>query len=139
MTRRNFEFYRLNHQADNLVKLRQEFLSVTEPIAKIFGAVVAAKPSLALRNGQVIARCRNDGIDSGEGVLALVMLSLSKHPAVRRISYYTFRYARFFDYAQNDTENLEFYRLKIPSRQSCEIAAGVFVRDRIDSKDFRRG
>ena len=34
-----------------------------------------------------------------------VMLSLPKHPAVRRI----FRYARFFDYAQNDTENFEFY------------------------------
>ena len=77
---------------------------MTELIAKIFGAVVAAKPSLALRNGQVIARCRNDGIDSGEGVLALVMLSLSKHPAVRRISCYSFRYARFFDYAQNDKE-----------------------------------
>ena len=28
-----------NHQADNLAKLRQEFLSVTELIAKIFGAV----------------------------------------------------------------------------------------------------
>ena len=46
----NFEFYRLfksgvgvppnlNHQADNLAKLWQEFLSVIEPIAKIFGAV----------------------------------------------------------------------------------------------------
>ena len=59
-----------NHQADNLAKLRQEFLSVIEPIAKIFGAVVAAKPSLALRNGQVIARCgcQNNGIKSGVGV-----------------------------------------------------------------------
>ena len=70
MTRKNFEIYRLNQQADNLAKLRQEFLSVTEPIAKIFGAVVAAKPSLALRNGQVIARCgcQNNGIKSGVGV-----------------------------------------------------------------------
>ena len=52
-----------NHQADNLAKLGQEFLSVTKLIAKIFGAVVAAKPSLALRNGQVIAHCgcQNNG------------------------------------------------------------------------------
>ena len=35
----NFEFYRSKHQADNLAKLRQEFLSVTKLIAKIFGAV----------------------------------------------------------------------------------------------------
>ena len=28
-----------SHQADNLAELRQEFLSVTEPIAKILGAV----------------------------------------------------------------------------------------------------
>ena len=33
------EFYRLKHQADNLAKLGQEFLSVTKLIAKIFGAV----------------------------------------------------------------------------------------------------
>ncbi len=39
MTRKNFKFYRLNNQADNLAKLRQEFLSVFELIAKIFGAV----------------------------------------------------------------------------------------------------
>ena len=30
-------------QADNLAKLRQEFLSVTKPIAKIFGAVSRTK------------------------------------------------------------------------------------------------
>ena len=43
---------------------------MTRLIAKIFGAVVAAKPSLALRNGQVIARCgcQNNGIKSGVGV-----------------------------------------------------------------------
>ena len=66
----NFEFYRLKHQADNLAKLGREFLSVLELIAKIFGAVVAAKPSFALRNGQVIARCgcRDDGFCSGVGV-----------------------------------------------------------------------
>ena len=52
MTRKNFEFYRLNQQADNLAKLRQEFLSVTRLIAKIFGAVVAAKPSLATAMGR---------------------------------------------------------------------------------------
>ena len=39
----NFEFYRLKHQADNLAKLRQEFLSVTRLIAKIFGAVSKIK------------------------------------------------------------------------------------------------
>ncbi len=43
MTRKNFEFYRLKHQADNLVKLRRSFLSVREPIAKIFGAVSRTK------------------------------------------------------------------------------------------------
>ena len=31
------------HQADNLAKLRQEFLSVIELIAKIFGAVSRTK------------------------------------------------------------------------------------------------
>ena len=31
------------YQADNLAKLRQEFLSVTELIAKIFGAVSRTK------------------------------------------------------------------------------------------------
>ncbi|UKI20936.1 MAG: hypothetical protein L6V83_04945 [Christensenella sp.] len=43
---------------------------MTRLIAKIFGAIVAAKPSLALRNGQVIARCgcQNNGIKSGVGV-----------------------------------------------------------------------
>ena len=40
------------------------------------------------------------------------MLSLPKHLAVRRIFYFHFRYARFFDYAQNDKENLKFHRLK---------------------------
>jgi len=33
----------LNHQADNLAKLGQEFLSVFELIAKIFGAVSGGK------------------------------------------------------------------------------------------------
>ena len=42
-----FEFYRLNHQADNLAKLRQGFLSVTELIAKIFGAVSRTKAVIA--------------------------------------------------------------------------------------------
>ena len=36
-----------------------------------------------------------------------VMLSLPKHPAARRIFAF-FRYARSFDYAQDDTENLIF-------------------------------
>ncbi len=40
---REIEFHHLNHQADNLAKLRQEFLSVTELIAKIFGAVSKTK------------------------------------------------------------------------------------------------
>ncbi len=43
MTRKIFEFYRLNHQADNLAKLRLEFLSLLELIAKIFGAVSKTK------------------------------------------------------------------------------------------------
>ena len=42
MQRRNFEFYRLKHQADNLAKLRQEFLSVTK-LSKTFGAVSRTK------------------------------------------------------------------------------------------------
>ena len=47
-------FFRLRrwrtHQADNLAKLRQEFLSLLELIAKIFCAVVIAKTSEALGN-----------------------------------------------------------------------------------------
>ena len=38
MTRKIFKFYRLNNQADNLAKLRQEFLPVRK-LSKIFGAV----------------------------------------------------------------------------------------------------
>ena len=49
MQRRNFEFYRLNHQTDNLAKLWQEFLSVTELIAKIFGAVSRTKAQCGSR------------------------------------------------------------------------------------------
>ena len=40
------------HQADNLAKLRQEFLSLLELIAKIFCAVVIARTSEALGNTQ---------------------------------------------------------------------------------------
>ena len=74
----NFEFYRLfqigcggppqsNHQADNLAKLWQEFLSVTELIAKIFGAV--SRTTSLMRLSALIAsklcRCRYDGFCSG--------------------------------------------------------------------------
>ena len=38
------------HQADNLAKLRQEFLSLLELIAKIFCAVVIARTSAVLSN-----------------------------------------------------------------------------------------
>ena len=40
------------HQADNLAKLWQEFLSLLELIAKIFCAVVIARTSEALGNTQ---------------------------------------------------------------------------------------
>ena len=40
------------HHADNLAKLRQEFLSLLELIAKIFCAVVIARTSKALGNTQ---------------------------------------------------------------------------------------
>ena len=40
------------HQADNLAKLRQEFLSLLGLIAKIFCAVVIARTSEALGNTQ---------------------------------------------------------------------------------------
>ena len=66
MTRKNFEFYRLNHQADNLAKLRQEFLSVTELIAKIFGAV--SRTTSLMRLSALLVnkrcRCRDDGFCS---------------------------------------------------------------------------
>ena len=39
----NLEVHQSNHQADNLAKLQQEFLSVIELIAKIFGAVSRTK------------------------------------------------------------------------------------------------
>ena len=62
----NFEFYRLKHQADNLAKLRQEFLSVSELIAKIFGAV--SRTTSLMRLSALLAsklcRCRNDGFCS---------------------------------------------------------------------------
>ena len=73
----NFEFYRLfqigcgcptksNHQADNLAKLRQEFLSVTRLIAKIFGAV--SRTISLMRLSALLAskrcRCRDDGFCS---------------------------------------------------------------------------
>ena len=51
-----FSFIRLRrrhtHQADNLAKLRQEFLFVFELIAKIFCAVAIARTSEALGNAQ---------------------------------------------------------------------------------------
>ena len=40
------------HQADNLAKLRQEFLSMLKLIAKIFCAVEIARTSEALGNAQ---------------------------------------------------------------------------------------
>ena len=55
-----------NHQADNLAKLRQEFLFLRELIAKIFGAV-RRKKSL-MRLSALLAfkqcRCRDDGFCS---------------------------------------------------------------------------
>ena len=75
----NFEFYQLfqigcgcptqsSHQADNLAKLWQEFLSVTRLIAKIFGAV--SRTISLMRLSALLAskrcRCRNDGFCSDE-------------------------------------------------------------------------
>ena len=55
------------HQADNLAKLRQEFLPVRELIAKIFGAV--SRTISLMRLSALLAskrcRCRNDGFCSG--------------------------------------------------------------------------
>ena len=57
-----------SHQADNLAKLRQEFLSVIELIAKIFGAV--SRTISLMRLSALLAskrcRCRNDGFCSDE-------------------------------------------------------------------------
>ena len=56
------------YQADNLAKLRQEFLSVIELIAKIFGAV--SRTISLMRLSALLAskrcRCRNDGFCSDE-------------------------------------------------------------------------
>ena len=59
----NFEFYRSKHQADNLAKLRQEFLSVTKLIAKIFGAVSRTRkhPSETKPNVHVVRDFGADG------------------------------------------------------------------------------
>ena len=67
MTRKNFEFYRLKHQADNLAKLRQEFLSLLELIAKIFGAVsrTISLMRLSALLASKLCRCRDDGFCSG--------------------------------------------------------------------------
>ena len=57
-----------SHQADNLAKLRLEFLSVIELIAKIFGAV--SRTISLMRLSALLAskrcRCRNDGFCSDE-------------------------------------------------------------------------
>ena len=54
------------HQADNLAKLRLDFLSVIEPIAKIFGAV--SRTISLMRLSALLAskrcRCRDDGFCS---------------------------------------------------------------------------
>ena len=59
-----------NHQADNLAKLWQEFLSMIELIAKIFGAV--SRTISLMRLSALLAskrcRCRDDGFCSGVGV-----------------------------------------------------------------------
>ena len=55
-----------SHQADNIAKLWLEFLSVTELIAKIFGAV--SRTTSLMRLSALLAfkrcRCRNDGFCS---------------------------------------------------------------------------
>ena len=57
----------LKHQADNLAKLWQKFLPVTELIAKIFGAV--SRTISLMRLSALLAikrcRCRDDGFCSG--------------------------------------------------------------------------
>ena len=64
------------HQADNLAKLRQEFLSVTELIAKIFGAV--SRTTSLMRLSALLVnkrcRCRDDGFCSGCACVAHVRL-----------------------------------------------------------------
>ncbi len=64
------------HQADNLAKLRQEFLPVIELIAKIFGAVSRTislmRLSALLVNKR--CRCRDDGFCSGCACVAHVRL-----------------------------------------------------------------
>ncbi len=66
MTRKNLNFTAQIYQADNLAKLRQEFLSVRELIAKIFGAVSRTTSlmwlSALLANKR--CRCRDDGFCS---------------------------------------------------------------------------
>ena len=79
MTRRNLRFAEFSksgvgvppnrkYQADNLAKLWQEFLSVLELIAKIFGAV--SRTISLMRLSALLAskrcRCRNDGFCSDE-------------------------------------------------------------------------
>ena len=54
------------YQADNLAKLRQEFLSVTELIVKIFGAVsrTISLMWLSALLARKRCRCHNDGFCS---------------------------------------------------------------------------
>ena len=63
------------HQADNLAKLRQKFLSVTKLIAKIFGAV-SRTTSLIRLSALLVSkrcRCRDDGFCSGCACVAHVL------------------------------------------------------------------
>ena len=66
MTRKNLNFTAQIYQADNLAKLRQEFLSVRELIAKIFGAI--SRTTSLMRLSALLAnkrcRCRDDGFCS---------------------------------------------------------------------------
>ena len=70
-------------------------------MSKIGNRVLATNKKFLFTNIQVLY---NDGIKSGVGVpTPPVMLSLPKHPAARRIfCSLSFRYARSFDYAQDD-------------------------------------
>jgi len=68
MTRRNFEFYRLNIPSRQSCEIAAGVLSVREPIAKIFGAV-SRTISLVWLSALLTSkrcRCHNDGFCSDE-------------------------------------------------------------------------
>ena len=113
------------HQADNLAKLRQEFLSVSELIAKIFGAV--SRTTSLMRLSALLAnkrcRCRDDGFCSGCGRVARVRLCTLRYAC---LSFLTFAACSASDYLLARRCTLRYSFSSFSALAVCFVARGVF-------------